>query len=251
MKRLLCALAAFLVAVQLQAQPVIPDYDRGAWGRWMPTEETGNNDCRWDSRHRLLRDVGRETNAATLTTREESGKACRVLTLTLVDRYTGDRHTGPANKIDIDHLVPLAEAHRSGGWAWDREKRIAFWNDPENMVAVHERVNASKADVDPGGESQRGQRSQGWWPPDDTQRCWYAQQWIYIKTKWGLSFDASEVESLIAETRSCWREMRPITERCRTAIGYLAGVLDGEPGLTLAEAGSVVAVLEACALSQP
>lgn len=182
-----------------------PPYDRSAWGRWSPTGQRGGGGCRWDSRHLLLRDIGRETNPGTLTTREQSGRACRVLTLTLVDRYTGERHTGPANKIDVDHLVPLAEAHRSGGWAWDYEKRLEFWNDPNNHVAVHERVNSRKSDIDPGGESQRGRRSEGWWPPDESQHCWYAERWIEVKLEWGLSFDNHEIVSLMEKLRSCWK----------------------------------------------
>jgi hypothetical protein len=189
--------------ITLALRQGIPEYDRSEWGRWGRTDETGDNGCRWDVRHLLLVQVGRATDPSTLVTREESGKSCRVVALTVDDWYTGQRHTGPASKIDIDHIVPLAEAHRSGGWAWSRAQRLEFWNDSINHVAVHESVNSSKSDVDPGGESRRGQRRAGWWPPDETEHCSYARMWIRVKTKWRLSYDSKEVAALAEVLEGC------------------------------------------------
>ena len=68
-----------------------------------------------------------------------------------------------------------------------------------NIVLVHETTNGSKSDVDPGGESQRGRRAAGWWPPDDSQRCWFAHKVIDVKLKWNLAFDEVELEALLGE----------------------------------------------------
>lgn len=217
----LTALAAFLLPIPALCQltpdaaarelaehevAVRPDYVRHEWGRWAPTEHRGLNDCRWDTRHWLLRSVGMETNPGTFTTREEAGKSCRVMSMTIVDRYTGERFTGPANKVDIDHIVPLAEAHRSGGWRWDKATRLAFWNDPLNHVAVMEGTNARKSDIDPGGQSQRGQRARGWLPPDDSQWCWYGTTWLEVKAKWGLTIDPKEAEALGISLAACFSQ---------------------------------------------
>lgn len=241
------ALAALQMAFLALAE--VPAYDRADWGRWSSTAETGGNGCRWDVRHLLLRDVGTETNVSTLTTREEIGRPCLVLTLTIVDPYTGERHTGPASEVEVDHLVSLAEAHRSGGWAWGPERRRAFWNDSVNLVAVQESVNASKADVDPGGESERGRR-ESWWPPDESQHCWYGQRWIAVKTKWDLSFDPAEVVALFERTRLCWREPLPPGAACQAALADLAGGLDGDPGLDPGETRLIVTALKSCALDR-
>jgi|TARA_B110000046_G_scaffold154127_1_gene163921 hypothetical protein len=39
-------------------------------------------------------------------------------------------------KLDIDHLVPLAEAHSSGANYWDAEKRKAFTKDLSDIRSL-------------------------------------------------------------------------------------------------------------------
>jgi hypothetical protein len=42
------------------------------------------------------------------------------------DPYSGNTVTHPGD-LDIDHLVPLANAHVSGGWTWDPERKRAIY----------------------------------------------------------------------------------------------------------------------------
>jgi hypothetical protein len=88
-------------------------------------------------------------------------------------------------ELDVDHFVPLAEAHRSGGRAWDRERRAAFANDlrdPRSLIAVTASANRSKGDKGP----------EEWLPPDASYRCRYAADWVAVKAEWELSMDERE-----------------------------------------------------------
>ena len=104
-----------------------------------------------------------------------------------VDPYTGKSFTDP-RKLDIDHLVPLAEAWRSGAWSWSKAKRIEYANDisdPEHLIAVSLIENRKKGDRDPAG----------YMPPLATYRCLYLTNWVTVKRRWSLSMD--KVESSI------------------------------------------------------
>lgn len=166
-------------------------YDRSEWGRWRSTDERGANGCRWDSRGIALRDAAAH-EPELLVVRDEPGRVCRVVALAFVDRYTDERYVGPGNKVDVDHLVPVAEAHRSGGWIWSSKRKSDFYNDASNHVPTPEAVNASKSDRDP----------RSWLPPDLAARCWYAETYIAVKAKWDLLMDDDERQAL-AEIEEC------------------------------------------------
>lgn len=98
-----------------------------------------------------------------------------------------------ASKLDIDHLVPLAEAWESGGYAWTAATWRRFGNDlddPRSLIAVTASTNRSKGAGDPAD----------WLPPRTQYRCRYAADWVAVKTRWELSVDRREqaaIETLI------------------------------------------------------
>jgi hypothetical protein len=99
-----------------------------------------------------------------------------------------------ASQLDVDHLVPLAEAWRSGASKWTAVQRQAFANDlenPEALIAVTRFTNRSKGDKDP-----------SLWMPAKNQ-CIYLQNWISIKIKYSLTADPQEAEKLNSLISTC------------------------------------------------
>jgi hypothetical protein len=94
-----------------------------------------------------------------------------------------------ASGLDIDHMVPLAEAWDSGASAWTAQRREAYANDQgaeASLVAVTARSNRSKADQDPAQ----------WMPPAAEVHCRYAAEWTGTKLRWNLTVDGTEHAAL-------------------------------------------------------
>ncbi|MFJ6571212.1 HNH endonuclease family protein [Streptomyces sp. NPDC091292] len=110
--------------------------------------------------------------------------------------YYDDKWVTPANALDVDHMVPLAEAWDSGASAWTAQRREAYANDldaPTSLVAVSAASNRAKVDKDPAE----------WLPPATDARCRYTSEWIGTKLRWGLSADTVEVEALGRLAEGC------------------------------------------------
>lgn len=147
-------------------------YDRAAWAHWLDMD--GN--CR-DARHDVLAE---ESVLPVVTTRD----GCRVTAGEWRDAYTADVYLHPGD-LDVDHLVPLKEAHDSGGWRWDAARRAAYANDlsdPRTLIAVGAGVNRDKGAADPAE----------WLPFEQDYLCQYAASWTLVKARWSLSMDERE-----------------------------------------------------------
>jgi hypothetical protein len=117
---------------------------------------------------------------------------CAVTGGTLLDPYTGDQVTS-VSKIQIDHVVPLAEMWRSGAAGWPQEHRTAAANDLRNLVAVLGKVNQAKGDQTP----------DAWLPPNTGYACSYARIYVTVKAEHGLTVTASERVALETSLVSC------------------------------------------------
>ncbi|WP_061291065.1 HNH endonuclease family protein [Herbidospora cretacea] len=98
-------------------------------------------------------------------------------------------------QIDVDHVVPLANAWISGAWRWSPARRHAFAHDlirPE-LIAVSESVN-----LDKGGHSPAN-----WRPPVRAYWCAYARKWIAVKHHYGLSVTWREKSALQDMLATC------------------------------------------------
>ncbi|MGW1765139.1 HNH endonuclease family protein [Streptomyces sp. NPDC002073] len=102
--------------------------------------------------------------------------------------------SGPG-RIDIDHLIPLAEVHDSGGHSWTPERRKACANDlgsDVTLVAVSARSNRQKSDQDPAT-----------WMPIPQAHCQYLGEWVTTKLRWNLTTDDTEREALLRYAADC------------------------------------------------
>lgn len=101
-----------------------------------------------------------------------------------------------ASQLDIDHMVPLAEAHTSGAWQWSSSRKRSYANDlvhPQALAAVSASSNRSKGSRDPSE----------WRPPDGSAWCRYATDWVTVKTAWGLTADRAEIRALQEMLDTC------------------------------------------------
>ena len=118
----------------------------------------------------------------------KTDKQCRVVSGSWLGAYSGNVFTD-ASKLDIDHLVPLKEAHESSGHSWDSERRRAYANDlsdPNTLIAVDRGLNRQKGAKDPAE----------WMPPNKAYQEEYARAWVSVKLRWGLTSDAKEIRQL-------------------------------------------------------
>ena len=157
-------------------------YDRDLYRHWVDAD----GDCQ-DTRQEVLIDESRIPVTLNPT-------GCFVVAGEWVSAYDGEVFTDPGD-LRIDHLVPLAEAHRSGAVFWDAERREAFANDlgsPDSLIVVPASVPRSDRDGDPAA-----------WLPPDPSRCAYIQAWVDVKARWQLDINFREGEVIRWVTRDC------------------------------------------------
>ena len=115
--------------------------------------------------------------------------------------------------LDIDHMVPLSEAWRSGAWKWSPAQREAYANDltdPRALIAVTASLNRQKSDQDPST----------WLPPEN--KCLYVSNWIAIKVRYSLTVDSAEANALISLVTQC--NISSITAFSLPAYAITAGI---------------------------
>jgi hypothetical protein len=122
------------------------------------------------------------------------GSSCAAVSGSWYSPYDGATWTA-ASDVDIDHIVPLAEAWRSGASSWTTSKRQSFANDLAHpqLIAVTDNVNQAKGDQDPST----------WQPPLTSFRCTYSKMWIGSKHYWALKLQSGEKTALQAALNTC------------------------------------------------
>ena len=153
MRVLLTILFTLLTTIAFADSAGCPKYNRKSYRHWIDEDR----DCQ-NARHEVLIEESLSTVGF------KSSKGCRVVLGSWNDSYSGKTITD-ATKLDIDHMVPLKEAHESN---WSRERKRAYANDlddPDTLIAVDRGLNRQKGAKDPAE----------WLPPNQAYQAEYAR----------------------------------------------------------------------------
>lgn len=168
-------------------------YEREQFGQAWSDDvgvEYGHNGC--DTRNDILR---RDISDALI---KEGTHGCVVLSGTLHDPYSGQdiafqRGRDTSSAVQIDHVVPLADAWQKGAQLLTPEQRRDFANDPRNLLAVDGGLNQQKSAGD----------AATWLPPNKGFRCEYAQRIVEVRAAYGLWTTEAEHAALDRLLRAC------------------------------------------------
>lgn len=154
-------------------------YDRDLFPHWSPQSGT----C--DTRETVLRRDGADVTV---------DDACEATSGSWYSVYDG-AWVSDDSDVHIDHVVPLAEAWRTGARDWSESRREAFANDldSQQLIAVSGSSNMSKGDRAP--EEWRPENS-GYW-------CMYARSWVNVKYTYDLTVSDAEVTALEDMLATC------------------------------------------------
>ncbi|MDO5670601.1 MAG: HNH endonuclease family protein [Corynebacterium sp.] len=157
---------------EVPQRPRVLGYSRAEFGPgWAPAAS-----C--TVREKVLIDAG-----ATLS-------SCHVTAGTTRDPYTGqalDLREG----VEIDHIFPLSAAWDLGAHRWSLERRVAFANDPRNLVVTSRSANQAKSDLLPAA----------WKPEDPRARCWYGRRLALVAAVYELPIPVADKVSVQAACR--------------------------------------------------
>ena len=171
------AVASLTVATEVRT-----GYNRDLFPHWIDADGDGCN-----SRYEVL--------IAEATTKPTVGSGCSLSGGRWYSYYNNASYTLPSD-LDIDHMVPLAEAWDSGARSWTTSRRQAFANDlgdSRPLVAVKDTVNQAKGDKDPAE----------WMPSYTSARCRYIQEWVATKIRWRLTVNTAEKTALTNFANAC------------------------------------------------
>lgn len=166
------------------AEEHIGGYKRSLFKHWIDANRNGK-----DTRAEVL--IAESLVSVTFSSTGKTVSTGKWLSL-----YDGETWT-KASDVDVDHVVALAEAWRSGAWKWSSSRRQSYANDlgvAWTLRAVTDNVNQEKSDDDP----------TYWLPPLESATCVYLTEWVAVKIRWKLSVDAEERQSI----RDGWLDAR-------------------------------------------
>ncbi|MGH3759545.1 GmrSD restriction endonuclease domain-containing protein [Actinophytocola sp.] len=147
-------------------------YDRDKFPHW----STVSGNC--NTRETVLRRDGTDV---------ETDSSCAATSGRWYSPYDGATWYDSSD-VDIDHMVPLANAWRTGASSWTTAERERFANDLSypQLIAVTDNVNQSKGDQGP----------DTWKPYRTSYWCTYAKMWIHVKYRYSLTINETEEDQL-------------------------------------------------------
>jgi len=161
-----------------------PDFNRPAYHRESFREGADfDGDC-VRTRHEVLQTEAEEF--------EMTANGCSVARGQWWEPYSGRWILNPED-LEVDHVVSLGDAWRSGAWAFTLEQKMEFSNQLANLNAIYGPENQSKADSGPAEYS----------PTNPLQRCSYLAQYASVKVAWGLSITPGDFEAIRTGLATC------------------------------------------------
>lgn len=157
-------------------------YSRSAFGpQWSDVDRNG---C--DARNDILK-----RDLINIVYREKT-RDCVIESGVLLDPFSNTeirfvRGSKSSMLVQIDHVVSLSNAWQTGIFQSSLKERIAFANDPLNLLAVKGSLNSQKGDGD----------AATWLPPYKPFRCKYVALQINVKAKYGLWVTRAEQEAML------------------------------------------------------
>ncbi|MFJ6459613.1 HNH endonuclease family protein [Streptomyces sp. NPDC091387] len=169
----------YLGQLTVQAEGSSSGYSRDKFPHWITQSGACNT-----------REVVLERDGTNVT----QDSSCAAVSGSWYSEYDGATWTA-ASDLDIDHMVPLAEAWRSGASSWTTAQRQAYANDltRPQLIAVTDNVNQSKGDKDPAK----------WLPSRTAYQCTYARAWVHVKHYYDLTVDSAEKTALQTVLNGC------------------------------------------------
>ena len=116
--------------------------------------------------------------------------------------YYDRRSWTNTGRIDIDHMVPLAEAWDSGARTWATATRRRYANDlgdTRALVGVTDSVNQAKGDQDVAQ-----------WLPQFS-KCRYLREWVAVKHRWRLNVNTAEKSAMASLAATCTNSTITVT----------------------------------------
>ncbi|UER55826.1 HNH endonuclease [Kineosporiaceae bacterium SCSIO 59966] len=188
---------ALLGTLEVKGRAPRTGYDRDLFGpRWADTDRNGC-DTRNDTLRRDLTDVVLKPGT----------NGCVVLSGSFVEPYSGAhvdfvRGQGTSELVQIDHVVALSDAWQKGAQQWTPQRRLAFANDPLNLLAVDGALNQQKGDGD----------AATWLPPNKAFRCAYVARQVAVKVKYDAWVTAAERGAVARVLSACPDEPVPSSD---------------------------------------
>ncbi len=177
-----------LAALPVKGRAPKTGYSRDEFGpAWADVDRNG---C--DTRNDMLR---RDLASIAL---KPGTKDCVVLSGVLNDPYTARpinflRGADTSTAVQIDHVVALSDAWQKGGQQLSADQRLAFANDPLNLLAVDGPANNAKSDSD----------AATWLPPNKSYRCEYVTRQISVKSSYQLWVTSAEHDAMARVLNDC------------------------------------------------
>lgn len=160
-------------------------YDRDLFGSWIAVSNP--NAVGWDSSRYPSCNV-REAALIDAGNNVVVGNSCKIVSGQWSDPYVAKPTAiSDSSRLDLDHVVPLAHAWRSGAAALPSDKLRQIANDKDNLILTSATENRSKGD----------QAIDSWFPQrNSVAYCDYAAKYATVVDRYDLTIDQEEYDQL-------------------------------------------------------